>query len=95
MFVRDAMISLGSTAKRPFETALDVARRGAGSGARIEWPIGVRRKRKGVPGGMLRDMRMPGFEAKNTAKNTLTGGFCTLATTRKPLLDKECRIGPR
>ncbi|WP_087050230.1 hypothetical protein [Caballeronia ptereochthonis] len=93
--MKDAVISLGSTAGRPFETALDVARRGAGSGARIEWPIGVRQKRKGVPGGMLRDVRMPDSEAKNAAEFTLTGGSCDLATTRKPLLDKECRIASR
>jgi hypothetical protein len=59
MIWKDAMISLGLTATRPYETALDVARRGAGSGARIEWPIGVRRKRKGVPGGMLRNAWLP------------------------------------
>ncbi|KXV04224.1 hypothetical protein CR51_14100 [Caballeronia megalochromosomata] len=35
------------------------------------------------------------FEAKNAAKNALTGAFRALATTRRPLLDKECRIGPR
>jgi hypothetical protein len=28
-------------------------------------------------------------------ESTLTGGSRALATTRKPLLDKECRSGPR